>query len=388
MNLLFLMKYYQVGGQETVTNVLAHKFIEEGHQVSVVCFTELSPIMQERADKRIRFYRLNDFSVSQKNIATLRQILIDEKINIIINQWGLPFVPTKVAKKASRGLNIKYISVYHHTPNKNARIQDVTAQIDNTSRFVVKTLLKIKRNLFARITKWSMRYVYRQSDKYVLLSPSYVSVFEQFTGVRNTNKLKVITNPVTIDSGNYVPDVSKKEKEIIYVGRIDYSQKRVCRIIDIWAKLETQFPEWRLALVGDGEERKNIEQQITTLNLKRVSVEGFKSPIEYYKRASVLLLTSAYEGFPLVLAECMSFGVIPVVYGSFSSAFDIIENDVNGLVVAPQAGKYSQESMISALLSVMQNEQGRHVMVANAIESSRKFDIEHIYKEWERLFME
>ena len=77
---------------------------------------------------------------------------------------------------------------------------------------------------------------------------------------------------------------------------------------------------------------KNIENQITNYKLKRVSLEGFKRPDNYYKRASILLLTSEFEGFPLVLAESMSFGVIPVVYGSFSAIYDIIENNKDGII--------------------------------------------------------
>jgi glycosyltransferase involved in cell wall biosynthesis len=387
MNILFLMKSYQIGGQETVTNVLSHKFIEEGHNVSIVCFTELSPIMQERADKRIRFYRLDNFSASKHNVTRLREILIRENTDVIINQWGLPFVPTMVAKKASRNLSIKYISVYHHKPDANARIQDATTQINHATNPLKKIFYRVKRVLFSNITKLSMRYVYWQSDEYILLSSSYVKIFKQFTGIKNAKKLKVITNPVTIDADGFVFDSTKKQKEIIYVGRIDYSQKRVHRIVELWAKLESQFPEWKLTLIGDGKERKNIEQQASELNLKNVVFEGFKNPVEYYKRASILLLTSEYEGFPLVLAECMSFGVIPVVYGSFSSVFDIIENGENGVVVMPDDnGGYSEKSMLNNLFLVLQDEQKRNFMGKNAVLSSRKFNIEQIYEKWNEFF--
>jgi hypothetical protein len=66
MHLLFLLKSYQIGGQETVTNILARKFVKEGHKVSVVCFMELSPIMLKRADTLIKFYALNGFNASKR----------------------------------------------------------------------------------------------------------------------------------------------------------------------------------------------------------------------------------------------------------------------------------------------------------------------------------
>ena len=61
------------------------------------------------------------------------------------------------------------------------------------------------------------------------------------------------------------------------MGRIDYNQKRVYRVIDTWALLENEFPDWRLTIIGDGIERKNIEQKVIDLKLKHVSFEGFQN---------------------------------------------------------------------------------------------------------------
>ena len=98
------------------------------------------------------------------------------------------------------------------------------------------------------------------------------------------------------------------------MGRIDYNQKRVFRVVDTWAMIEKRFPDWRLTIVGDGPERVSIELLAKRIGLQHVNFEGFQKPHRYYEQASALILTSEYEGFPLVLAECMSFGVVPVVY--------------------------------------------------------------------------
>ena len=106
---------------------------------------------------------------------------------------------------------------------------------------------------------------------------------------------------------------NKKENEIIYVGRLDNTQKRVYRILETWNLLESKFPEWRLTFVGDGEEREAMQHLGNQMGLKRIQFEGFQTPRKYYERASILILTSEFEGFPLVIAECMSFGIVPVV---------------------------------------------------------------------------
>ena len=104
---------------------------------------------------------------------------------------------------------------------------------------------------------------------------------------------------------------------------MDCNQKRVLRILQTWALLEQRYPDWRLTIVGDGPDRVNLENQVFESQLENVSFEGFQNPRGYYERASILLLTSEFEGFPLVLPECMSFGVVPAVYGSYSAVYDI-----------------------------------------------------------------
>lgn len=169
---------------------------------------------------------------------------------------------------------------------------------------------------------------------------------------------------------------------MIYVGRLDYNQKRVHRIIETWALIEDCFPDWKLTLVGDGVERKNLESLAKTLNLHHISFEGFADPRPYYERASILLLTSEFEGFPLVLAECMSFGVVPVVYGSYSAVYDIIRDGENGMIIKPQIGGFSANDMAKAVKLVMENETKRNDMALQAITTSKNYSIETIYKQW------
>lgn len=387
MNILFLMKVFEVGGQEVVTSTLAHCFVAHGHQVSIVCFKRPNPLMQERTDNRVSFFTLGDFSYSKENVKKLRSILVGQKINVVINQWGLPYIPAKVLKKAKAGLNIKTIAIYHNSPDTNARIKEMEITLSQSRNPLKTCLLKCKKALFKAITSRSMRYVYNHSDLYMVLSPSFIDKFKNFTGIKNPNHLIVQTNPVTIAASDYVFSAEKKRKEIIYVGRIDYNQKRVCRVIDTWAILEKEFPDWQLTIVGDGPERKHIEKQAEELDLQRIRFEGFQSPKPYYERASVLLLTSEYEGFPLVLAECMSFGVVPVVYGSYSAVYDIIRHQENGMIVQPQNGKFDVNEMARNLAFVMENEQKRNEMAKSAILTSRRdYSLESIYRSWKKVF--
>ena len=387
MNILFLMKVFEVGGQEVVTSTLAQSFVSHGHSVTIVSFKQPNPLMLERLDKRIEVFTLDEFCYSKENVEKLRSVLINKQINIVINQWGLPYIPAKVLNEAKKELAIKTIAVYHNSPDSNARIKEVEIALLQTRNHLKRWMLQCKKFAFKQITSQSMRYVYNHSDLYMVLSPSFIDKFKDFTGIKRPNHLIVQTNPVTVDASNYVFSIEKKWKEIIYMGRIDYNQKRVYRVIDTWSVLEKQFPDWQLTVVGDGPERKKLEQQVKDLGLQHVSFEGFQSSIPYYERASILILTSEYEGFPLVLAECMSFGVVPVVYGSYSAVYDIIKHKENGMIVQPQNGKFEVNEMAKRLAFVMENESKRNEMAQNAIlTSKRDYSLESIYRSWEKVF--
>lgn len=385
-NILFLLKGLEIGGLEVVTAVLANKFVEEGHQVSVFSFLGGKHSIADRFDARIKLYQQDDYSRSKENVAKLRKVLVGDKIDIIINQWGLPYTPIKTARKAAKGLDVKIISVYHNAPSFNGRIQKLNIALMGCENLMKRLALRLMRFAFKKVTSRAMAYIYRHSDLFLVLSPSYLEEFKRFTGVSDGRYLQVLTNPITVEHDGYEYAFNEKQKEIIYVGRLDFVQKRVYRVIDTWNYLEERFPDWRLTIVGDGEDRENLENHVKYLGLKRVSFEGFQKPIDYYKRASILLLTSDFEGFPLVLAECMSFGVIPVVYNSYSAVCDIIDDGKDGIVLPYHKNGYQAEKAAGMIVNIMKDDGKREQMALAAIKKSKEYSVEKIFSEWERVF--
>lgn len=387
MNILFILKSLNIGGVEVVTLTLAKAFRKRGHNVGVFIFSLEDDTLRKRLPESVSLYEGYGYKESNDNVKFLRNILKDQNVNVVINQWGLPFLPIRVINSARKGLDVKVISVYHNQVDMNGRLMTCDKAIRACSNAFIKPILKVKRRLVKFVTSRSMRYVYNHSDLYEVLSPSFIEIFKDFTGIKNPTHLIEQTNPVTIETDDFVLDVSRKQKEIIYVGRLDLIQKRVNRVIETWNHLEKKFPEWRLTIVGDGEDRENLESQVKNLGLKRVSFEGFQNPLEYYKRASLLMLLSDFEGFPLILAECMSFGVVPCVYDSYSSVRDIIDDQRNGIIVPWKKNiNYNAESSAHLIADLMNNEEKRKDMSLKAIEKSENFSLERICDEWERTF--
>lgn len=375
-----------MGGVEVVTSILANKFVAEGCLVSVIAFASSEHSVEKRLDSHIKTYILHNLVCNKENIYATHEIMRKEHIQIVINQWGLPVVPIKVACEAARGLNVKIISVYHNAPDANGRIQGMNIKLHSTQNGLKRIWYSLMKFVFAQVTSKAMRYNYLRSNRFLVLSESYINVFQKFTHLKDTPKLRVMKNPVTIDSEGYGYDSAKKQKEIIYVGRLDFIQKRVSRVLDTWKVLEKDYPDWRLTIVGDGEERRPLEQLAQTLELERVSFEGFQSPLEYYKHASILVLTSEFEGFPLVLAEAMSFGVVPVVYNSFAAVRDIIDQGKDGIIVPKVNGTFSVEEMAKGVELVIKDLESNQVMPLAAMEKSKRYSLDEIYRSWIELF--
>ena len=385
MNILFLLRSNEIGRLEVVTTVLANKFRSEGHHVFLWAFYEAETSLRERLDESIPVIYGEGYKVSSENVSSLRQCLVDYSVNVVVNQWGLPYIPAKTLRKASKGLDVKIIAVYHNDPSTNGKLKDVETVIEKTNSVIKLAFLRFKHWCYRQITSASMRYVYKNSDVYMVLSPSFVEGFKKFTGLKNVCKLAVQTNPVTIDTSHSTECFAHKKKEILFVGRLDNNQKRVSRIIETWASLESKYPDRHLSIVGDGPAREYLIRLTETLGLEHVSFEGFQSPRPYYERASLLMLASEFEGFPLVLAECMSFGVVPVVYGSYSAVYDIIEDGKDGLIIPKTSEGFNAAIMAERMAAVMTDEHRLEQMALAAIEKSKNYSIDKIYQQWMRV---
>ena len=115
-NILFLMGVYpSYGGVEKVSTILANAFVESGHSVSIVSFEQPHPeLIDKELNKNINLYKLDYPILGGGNIQKLRTIIGKQKIDILINQWAVPFYVARLCYKATQGLNCKVITVHHN----------------------------------------------------------------------------------------------------------------------------------------------------------------------------------------------------------------------------------------------------------------------------------
>lgn len=375
-HILFLMGTYpSYGGVEIVSTTLANQFIEDGHQVTIASYKQpLHEAAPLNLSNQCDLLFLSHPVLSIQNIKKLRAYIQTHQIEVLINQWVVPFYATLVWKWATYGTNCKVYSVHHIPPDTNMRIQSLKRQIE-----LGKWYLKGMYGFVREVSRLSLAFCIKNSHKFILLSSSFVPIAQKFSRVKSAEKFLSIPNPIPLSVSE---EGFPKEKEIIYVGRIEYNQKRTDRVVDIWKELEPLYPDWKLTIVGDGEDREDLQKRIQEYGLKRVSITGFVDPIEYYQRASILLLTSEYEGFGLVVAEAMSHGVVPVVYNSFESAKDLVKNGYNGVLVEKP---FSVSSFTRKVQELMENAEW-HVLSQNSRISSKRFSVNTIVKDWYQLW--
>ena len=385
MNILFIIgKYPNYGGTEKITTVLANYFSRNACVVSIASFEQPKPELASELDHRIKLIRLSYPVKSASNVKIIRKYIKENKIDIIINQWCLPFMVTQLINRARKDSDAKLISVLHGVPDRSKKLIVAEDRVKSTAD-ISNLLNRIKLKLTDYIIRYSCRYVYDHSDKYVVLSDSFISSFSEYSGKKDVSKLVAIGNPITIETDYSTDYLPRKKNRILYVGRLDFENKRVNRIVETWELIANRYNDWSLHLVGDGPHRKDLEEYVKTHKIKNVFFHGFiqEEPTEFYKESKILMLTSDLEGFGLVIVEAMSYGVVPVVYGSYSSVYDIIKSGEDGMITSPP---FSKESTARVLSELIENNEKLKRLSVNAQEKSKTFDLESTIRQWYGLF--
>ena len=140
-------------------------------------------------------------------------------------------------------------------------------------------------------------------ERLVVLTEADKEAWEK-AGCRNVT---VIPNPCAINSRKSKVE-SRKTKTVLAVGRL-HEQKGFELLLEAWAPIEKQLPDWTLRIVGEGPKRTELETQIQTLGLRHVVLAGRTENVaKEYAEASLFVLSSRYEGLPLALIEAMWCG--------------------------------------------------------------------------------
>lgn len=172
--------------------------------------------------------------------------------------------------------------------------------------------------------------VYQLADKVICVSQSVKNHLLK-TGEIDEEKGIVIYNPVTF-SNKYQRKISEVFT-IVYVGRLE-KVKNVETLLQAFSNIKNK--RVHLNIVGDGRERKFLEQYAFELNIdERVSFKGFqKEPEQFIAQADLFVLPSHSEGFGIAAVEAM-FQQIPVLCSNVGGIPEFLHNNINGWLFNP-----------------------------------------------------
>lgn len=374
MNILFLLASTLTticrGGIERSTEVLARELTRRGNGVRILVWRGEPDASVEFPQSVFPQMKPHGAAENRKFFARL---LREEKIDVVVFQcgagWRFPF-PSE-----ARACGVPVVSVIHTVPDS------------------FKARYRVK---YSGLSRWwnTLTKRWRQARKYrfnydccartVVLAEALKPTLEKFLTRSQIaeGRIAAIGNAATYAC---VPEaeLSRKKKELLFVGRMSFVEKRPGLLLRVWTKLQTAFPEWSLRFVGDGDYLSELKRLARELGIERVSFEGFCNPAPFYRDAAIFCMTSAYEGFPMVLLEAAAFGCVPVVFNSFAAARDIIDDGENGALVPA----FDVDAYAEKLAVLMRDDALRERLAKNALaQIPAKFSPQKIGDAWEKLF--
>ena len=199
----------------------------------------------------------------------------------------------------------------------------------------------------------------------------------------------VIPNPIVFPLPSTEPQkdplsiIKNGRKLMITVGRLE-KQKGFDILIDAYARLAEDFPDWDLVVLGEGSERDRLEEQIGRKGVSsRISLPGRVGNLgDWYARADFFVMSSRFEGFPNVLIEAMAYGLPAVSFDCDTGPEDIIENEVNGFLVSPREG---DQGLSLAMVKMIRDKKKRILMSKSSQLVRQRFSINRIAKEWNQV---
>ena len=214
--------------------------------------------------------------------------------------------------------------------------------------------------------------------------------FDKFVVLTNEDKgywgampnIEVIPN-AAMPMGNNLSDGSAKR--VIAVGRLDY-QKGFDRLIQAWRIVQQHetFKDWTLDIFGQGEWKEMLQNMIDKAELnKHTHINKPTNAIgKEYANSSLIVMTSNYEGFGMVLVEAMACGVPAIAFDCKCGPKDIIKNGKNGLLIA----NGDINGLAEAMMKLMSDRDYRKFLSGNAHRVTATYSEEAVMNQWINLF--
>lgn len=384
MNILFVIEASFNpfdGGVQRTTYKLGKYFHENGYKVSYLSLKQVGH-MEEIQYGELHQVEAPGGANSERNRLFIRKCLWSIRPDIVINQYPYNRQLREILSHEKEELGYHLLgclrnSLFSFKDNIREKTELKVKQVW-LSKLLTSTIgLKVIHLYHFIKHRRDLKRIIDQHDYFILLAPPNRKELEYFVGHYKPDKVHAIPNSIP-----KVHEPGAKENLLLYVGRLDVSQKRADLLIKLWQKLQPRISDWKFVIVGDGPYREKLLNEIERHNLSSIESVGYADPAPYYEKASVLVMTSAYEGFPNVLLESHSYGVVPVIFNSYSAAPWAAEDGVNAFLLEP----FDLEGMADRVEQLAENPEELSDMMKNARSNASRFTIDRVGNQWEDFF--
>ena len=378
----FIHNRFPAGGAERITIDIASYLSNFGnYEVYVYASRIAEGMLTDDIRKVLTVRQIPTQTVQSKRAKAIARLIKQDGIDILVQVTkAIPGIQEVVAKTGVKTVVSchgepfwqRYAIVYRR---QKGIFRKILWEMFNRKRYSDGTLS------MAKAVKRTMKE-YNSCDAYTVLCESYKKETAAALGVDPAaSPIYAIENPeYSVADVNY-----DKEKIVLFCGRFENWSKRIDRLLRIWKKAQDLMPDWKLVLVGNGENWDMLTKMADSMGLKRVQFEGQKSNVaDYYRKASVVALTSQTEGWPLALTEAQAQGCVAIAFDCSSGVKEVLAHDKGCGIVVPSfdEDKYAEELV---RISRMSDDEIMTIR-KNAVDKSRLYAPEIIAEKWKVLF--
>ncbi len=372
MKLLYCIPaLYNAGGMERVLTEKVNYLISlAGFEICIVTTDQNNKPLRFELDSRVKLIHLNiDFNSHLSYGLLKKYVLHHKKIDLYKTQLKEIIDIEKIDVCIS--LCGKEIEFLNNLDVKCKKIAEIHFAMNFRKQYLLARHKGWLWEVLGTIRTQQLKHSVKNLDKLVVLTSADKEQWEL-----------AVNNVIKIPNPNSLSNQSSAElnnKKVVSIGKLD-PQKGYDMLIDAWYLLAKEYPDWELNIFGTGEQEDVLNEKIKNLDLLgKVNLRGTTTDVaSQYLQSSLYVMSSRFEGLPLVLIEAISFGLPVVSFDCEYGPREIIKNDFNGFLVKPN----DIITLAKKVKYLIENPEKRKMMGVNAKESSKKYEKEQIMKKW------
>ena len=229
------------------------------------------------------------------------------------------------------------------------------------------------RQSLGRMWNFLRRLFYKRAHLATANSQSAITTMSAFIPAA---KLRLVHNPILVPDPR--PDANP-EPLILNVGRLVH-QKAQDVLLEAFAMVSAEAPDWHLAIVGEGPDETTLKSQAIALGIAdKVEIVGCADPWPFYIRAAIFALPSRYEGTSNALLEAMIMGIPPVISDQSGGGLDVVADGVSGLIASVD----DPNALADAFRRLITDPDLRRRIGRAAADSVANLNLETVAADWE-----